>query len=201
MTAADSSASPVKKTPASSEGSSVANAAREKASEFASSIENSAKEAVAAVSEKVSPELKIIVGSGLVAFLGCLLPWWRMKALNAYEESFSFNAFGDSTFFLGALIFLGTLVSLTAAGFEILGKRPSFLKKIPFSWLQLTIGSEIALLSLAVLTVLSSPRFSVSGSMASRFSVGPSFGIFLALIGTIGIAFGGFLEMKAGKKK
>ncbi|MCX6807336.1 MAG: hypothetical protein NTZ80_00800 [Patescibacteria group bacterium] len=156
---------------------------------------------------KVPNEFKITGVGAVLVFIGSFLPWWSMSATGPYGSTYSISAFNDSTFLLGVLVFLGSIFSLIVAVFEYIGKRPAFIK-IPHAFVQMIVGSEMTLLMLIAFSILTSPRFSSTSVIASRIEAGVSYGLFVALIGAVMVAVGGFLEWKGamwlerlGKKK
>ena len=130
---------------------------------------------------------RAIVGGAGVAFIAAFMPWWGYSGpLHLYGTSIiGWNA--------GFTAWLGSLL-LAAAGLYLLLLRSGVkLPSLPFGPAVTVAGGAVIGLALVIIRWLSLPR--VRAGLAG--SVGPRFGIWLAMIAGIVELVGAVLEFRA----
>lgn len=134
-------------------------------------------------------EEKILNLGSIVAIVGVFMPWFGGVW---FGETQVWTGFGFYTSFVGLMIFLAHLFTLSLTLLPLLGYqfvRPS-LKHI----LRCIIGLESVLLVIVVLSVLTNISFDFS-------QVGIRFGVYLTLVGSIVVALYAFLRMQQQRKR
>ena len=137
--------------------------------------------------KNLSSQDKAIIGGGGVAFIAAFLPWYGYSGpLHLYGASIS----GWSA---GFFAWLGSLL-LTAAGVYVLLLRSKVsVPSLPFGPAVSVAGASVIGLVLIILRWLTLPR--VHAGLAG--SVGPKFGIWVAMIAGIVEVVGAVLQFRA----
>jgi hypothetical protein len=135
---------------------------------------------------KLNSQDKMIVGGGAVAFIAAFLPWYGYSGpLHLYSTSIM----GWSA---GFTAWLGTVL-LVAAGVSLLLQRTgTSMPKLPVGPAVAVAGGAVVGLALILIRWVSLPR--VRAGLAG--SVGPKFGIFLAIVAGIVEVVGAVMEFR-----
>jgi hypothetical protein len=124
----------------------------------------------------VSRATWIATGSAIILFISCFLTWY---SISVGVASASVDGTHEG---LGKLILLLAIAALVVIGLELFAANVTL--PLPSSLILLGIGGLSALL--ALIKMLDKPY--------SGLSIG--FGLYLALIASIGLAVGGYLKMQ-----
>jgi hypothetical protein len=136
---------------------------------------------------KLSTPDRLIVGGGAVAFIAAFLPWWGYSGpLRLYSTS----VIGWSA---GFTAWLGSLLLTAAAVYLVLRRSDVSLPTLPFGPAFSVAGASVIGLALVIIRWVSLPR--VRGGLAG--SIGPKFGIWLAIIGAIVELVGAAMEFRS----
>jgi heme/copper-type cytochrome/quinol oxidase subunit 4 len=134
-------------------------------------------------------EEKILNLGAILAVVGVFMPWFGGEW---FGEPQVWTGFGFYTSFVGLMIFLAHLFTLSLTVLPMLGYEVvrSSLKHL----LRFIIGLESTLLTIVVLSVLTNVSFDFS-------QVEIRFGIYLTLVGSIVVALYAFLRMQQQRKR
>jgi len=136
---------------------------------------------------KLTSQDRMIAGGGAVAFVAAFLPWYGYTGpLHLYGASVS----GWSA---GFTAWLGSLLLVAAAVFLVLTRMGREMPKLPVGPAVAVAGGAVVGLGLVVIRWLSLPR--VKAGLAG--SVGPKFGIWLAIIGGVVEVVGAVMEFRS----
>lgn len=136
---------------------------------------------------KLTNQDKLIAGGGAVAFIAAFLPWYGYRGpLPIYDAS----VMGWSA---GFTAFLGILLLVAAGVYVVAQRQGSSVPKLPVGPAVAVAGAAIAGLLLVIIRWLSMPR--VHAGLAG--SIGPRFGIFLALLAGVVEVAGAVMEFRA----
>jgi len=138
---------------------------------------------------KLSTPDKVIFGGGILFLISMFLPWYGISSPFG-----SVDNKGTSYFLSGWLPLL--LILLVCARVAITRFAPDTkLPEIPIPWGQATLGAAAAA---AVIVIL---RLAIASSKISGISVNVDldrkYGLFLALIASVGVAVGAFMKYQA----
>lgn len=139
---------------------------------------------------KLSLSDKIIGVSALVLLIASFLPWFKVSA-----GPFSATGSGwDVGFFWAGIPVILGLVMLAQVGITNFGDA-SKLPELPVSWGQVHLGAGALAAVIVVLKL-------IIGEDVGGFDVDMdrSFGLFLATIAALALAYGGFLKFQEEKK-
>lgn len=134
-------------------------------------------------------EEKILNLGSIVAIVGVFMPWFGGEW---FGESRVWTGFGFYTSFVGLMIFLAHLFTLSLTVLPILGYH--LVQTSSRHLLRFIIGLESVLLVVVVLSVLTNISFDFS-------QVEIRFGVYLTLVGSIVVALYAFLRMQQLRKK
>lgn len=134
-------------------------------------------------------EEKILNLGSVVAIIGVFMPWFGGEW---FGESRVWTGFGFYTSFVGLMIFLAHLFTLSLTVLPMLGYTlvGTSLRHL----LRFIVGMESVLLSIVVLSVLTNISFDFS-------QVEIRFGIYLTLVGSIVVSLYSFLRMQQLRKR
>jgi hypothetical protein len=143
---------------------------------------------------------KLIAGSTIGLFIFSFLPWFKVSVDGAgvfggFEESISG---WDVGFLWGRFpLFLAVLM---AAYVGIKAFSPDTkLPTLPVAWGQALLGVGCLCAFLVILKLLLGEDLSVPGGLeGTGVEVSRSYGLFLSVIATVGLAVGGFFKMQEG---
>lgn len=127
---------------------------------------------------------KVIAGSGIALFVFSFFPWFTVDAAFIdYSES------GWDYFFTGIV---PTLLGLALVGYVVVTKLIDGVKlpELPVGWPLVVLGAG------ALAGVLVLLRLLIGGDDEGTGVLDRSFGLFLATLSAIGLAFGSFLKFK-----
>lgn len=133
---------------------------------------------------KLSNGDKVIAGSGIALFVFSFFPWFTIDAsFIDYSES------GWDYFFTGII---PTLLGLALVGYVVATKLLDGVKlpDLPVGWPLVVLGAGGLAALLVVLRLL------IGGDDSGTGVLDRSFGLFLATLSAIGLAFGSFLKFK-----
>jgi len=134
---------------------------------------------------QISTGAKISAASGLALLIVMFLPWFGVSLElggRSFEESG--NAW-EVLSFIDILLFLCGLIAIGVVAAKAAGALPT-----PVGMIVLAVGA-LALL-LVIFRLIDSPA---PGNLPDSVDVSPEVGIFLGLLASAGIAFGGYMMM------
>ena len=134
-------------------------------------------------------EEKILNIGAIVAVLGVFMPWFGGEW---FGEPKVWTGFGFYTSFVGLVIFLAHLFTLSLTVLPLLGY--SLVRASIRDLLRFIIGIESVLLVVMVLSILTNVSFDFS-------QVEVRFGVYLTLVGSIVVSLYSFLRMQQQRKR
>lgn len=137
---------------------------------------------------KLSLSDKIIAGSAIVLLIASFLPWFEVSA---FGFSVSGNGWDVGFFWAGIPVILG-LIMLAHVGIKNFGDD-SKLPDLPVSWGQVHLGAGALAAVIVVLKLL-------IGESEGGVDFDRAYGLFIATIAALGLAYGGFLKFQEEKK-
>ncbi len=134
---------------------------------------------------------ELIAGiSGLVLFVVLFLPWYgvdvNIAGFSASENASAWEAF-DLT---DIVLFLVALVAVGAAAARLADSAP---EGVPVA--AIVTGAGALALLLVLYRIIELPGPDVEGAAAAGIDFGRRFGIFLGLIASAGVAYGGYRQL------
>jgi hypothetical protein len=148
---------------------------------------------------KLSTGDKLIAGSTIGLFVFSFLPWFTVEI----DGGFGFvGASGDfSGWDVGFLwgrfpLFLAVLMSayVGVRAFSPDTKLPT----LPVAWGQALLGVGVLCAFLVILKLLIGEDAGIPGDLPDGIEIKRSYGLFLSVLATIGLAVGGFFKMQEG---
>lgn len=138
---------------------------------------------------KLSLSDKIIGGAAIVLLISSFLPWFEASAGGF---SVSGNGWDVGFFWAGIPVILG-LIMLAHVGIKNFGDA-SKLPDLPVTWGQVHLGAGALAAVIVVLKLL------IGEEVGFGVDMDRSFGLFLATIAALALAYGGFLKFQEEKK-
>lgn len=144
---------------------------------------------------KLSTGDKLIAGSTIGLFIFSFLPWFTVDIdgpfgggdLSGWDVGFLWGRFP---------LFLAVLMS-AYVGIKAFSPDTK-LPTLPVAWGQALLGVGVLCAFLVILKLLIGEDFGVDGLEASGIEVKRSYGLFLSVLATVGLAIGGFFKMQEG---
>jgi len=135
---------------------------------------------------QLSTGAKIAAASGLALLLVMFLPWYgiEVRALDVAESGNAWEVFSS----IDIMLFLAGLIAIGVVGAKAAGALPAL--PVPAGTIVAGVGA-LALL-LVLYRLIDSPA---SGDLPDAVDVTRKVGIFLGLVASAGIAFGGYTMM------
>lgn len=148
---------------------------------------------------KLSTGDKLIAGSTIGLFIFSFLPWFTVEVDGAGFVGFAQDFSGwDVGFLWGRFpLFLAVLMSayVGVKAFSPDTKLPS----LPVAWGQALLGVGVLCAFLVILKLLLGEDLNVPGGLdGTGVEVKRSYGLFLSVLATVGLAVGGFFKFQEG---